>query len=243
MLSSTGSGHFIRNICELTLDFHLEHFNWWWFDILMTLTWNKCSIQSIREESAHEKKGLLIFFTGLCNFLGNKAKGTISKRVFQENKARQIFQKTYISYPLIRTCAYQGVRSFRFSETLACFVFLKYPFWDSPLCLITDDLWNCKVSQFSFFPKPLTRLMKLLYGHHSLLCDNRLTVFYWVRVVVGGTWSEKRDIVSFTEKNEVNRSKMFVSFRLFRWNWKLNLWGLLKPSDVIRKNGLTFRVE
>ena len=36
-------------------------------------------------------------------FVGNKAKGSISKRVFQENKARQIFRKTNISYSLIRT--------------------------------------------------------------------------------------------------------------------------------------------
>ena len=39
------------------------------------------------------------------NYAGNKAKGRISKRVFQENKAREIFRKTNISYPLIR-CAY-----------------------------------------------------------------------------------------------------------------------------------------
>ena len=39
-------------------------------------------------------------------------------------------------------CAYiyQGVRNVRFSENLACFVFLKHPFWDSPYCLITDVL-------------------------------------------------------------------------------------------------------
>ena len=51
-------------------------------------------------------------------FDGKKAKGRISKRVFQENKARKIFQKTNISYPLIstRTCAYQGVRNVRFLE-------------------------------------------------------------------------------------------------------------------------------
>ena len=36
-------------------------------------------------------------------FIGNKAKGHISKRVFQENKTRQIFRKMSISYPLIRT--------------------------------------------------------------------------------------------------------------------------------------------
>ena len=79
--------------------------------------------------------------------VGNKAKGRISKRMFQENKARQIFRKTNISYPLIRTrtCAYQGVRNVRFSENLACVVFLKYPFRDSPFCLITDELLNqCK---------------------------------------------------------------------------------------------------
>ena len=34
-------------------------------------------------------------------FFGNRAKGRISKQVLQENKARQIFRKTNISYPLI----------------------------------------------------------------------------------------------------------------------------------------------
>ena len=72
----------------------------------------------------------------------NKAKRRISKRVFQEDKPRQIFRKTNISYPLIRTrtCTYQGVRNVCFSENLACFVFLKHPFRDSPFCLITDDI-------------------------------------------------------------------------------------------------------
>ena len=36
-------------------------------------------------------------------FVSNKAKGQIPKRLLQENKACQIFQKTNISYPLIRT--------------------------------------------------------------------------------------------------------------------------------------------
>ena len=50
--------------------------------------------------------------------VGNKAKGRISKRIFQENKAHQIFRKTNISYPLIRTrtCAHQGVRMFVFRK-------------------------------------------------------------------------------------------------------------------------------
>ena len=33
--------------------------------------------------------------------VGSKAKGQILKRVFQENKARQIFRKMNMSYPLI----------------------------------------------------------------------------------------------------------------------------------------------
>ena len=58
--------------------------------------------------------------------VGIKAKGRISKRVLQENKARQTFRKTNIYFYLIhtRTCAYQGVRNIHFSENLACFVSL-----------------------------------------------------------------------------------------------------------------------
>ena len=89
-------------------------------------------------------KNLVPEICGEMHFVGNKAKGRISKRVFQEDKAHQIFRKTNISYLPIRTrtCAYQGVQNVRFSENLVCFVFLKHPFWDSPFCLITDDLTN-----------------------------------------------------------------------------------------------------
>ena len=45
----------------------------------------------------------------MIHFVGDKAKGRISKRVFQENNARQIFRKTNISY--------QGVRKFVFQKT------------------------------------------------------------------------------------------------------------------------------
>ena len=58
--------------------------------------------------------------------IGNKAKLRISKRVFQENKARQIFRKTNTSYCLILT--YQRVRNVHFSENLTSFVLLKQPF-------------------------------------------------------------------------------------------------------------------
>ena len=47
--------------------------------------------------------------------VGNKAKGQISKRVLQENEARQISRKTKISYE-------------HFSENLSCFVFFNTRF-------------------------------------------------------------------------------------------------------------------
>ena len=68
-------------------------------------------------------------------FVGNKTKEGISKRAifFPKNKHILFFMRK-------RTYAYQGVRNVRFSENLASFVFLEHPFWDSPFCLITDDL-------------------------------------------------------------------------------------------------------
>ena len=64
----------------------------------------------------------------LVLIVGNKAKGRISKRAFQENKSHQIFRKTNISYPVTRTrtCADQGVRNVCFSENLVC-CFLETP--------------------------------------------------------------------------------------------------------------------
>ena len=97
---------------------------------------------SIESEENVPYSEMPIFIGSVRQLPGNKAKGRISKRVFQESKARQNFRKTNISYLLIRTCtyAYQGVRNVCFSEILACFAFLKHPFSNSPFCLIPDEL-------------------------------------------------------------------------------------------------------
>ena len=61
------------------------------------------------------------------------------------------------------TSAYQGLRNFRFSENLACFVFSKHLFWDSHFCLITFLLHlnsiNCdhKHLQLAIEKKPLNK--------------------------------------------------------------------------------------
>ena len=59
---------------------------------------------------------------GILELIGNKAKGQISKRVFQEIKARQIFQKRNI-WKLVRVY---------FSENLM-FWFLETPVLRFPL--------------------------------------------------------------------------------------------------------------
>ena len=65
-------------------------------------------------------------FYNLSKLVGDKAKRLISKRVIQENKARQIFGKTNISHsPDTYTYVYQGG---------------KGPFWDSSFCLIAGEL-------------------------------------------------------------------------------------------------------
>ena len=56
-------------------------------------------------------------------FVDNKVKGRISKQVLRENKLRQIYRKTNISYPLISTlaCAYQGLRNIFRKFGVLCF--------------------------------------------------------------------------------------------------------------------------
>ena len=61
--------------------------------------------------------------------VGGKAKGWISKCVFQKNRVRQMFRKTNILWPLIRThtCAYQGVRNIRSFRKFGVLCFLETP--------------------------------------------------------------------------------------------------------------------
>ena len=87
----------------------------------------------------------MIILRGKCSdiltfreqFTGDKEKGRLSKRVL-------------ISTP----CAYQGVKNVHFSENLACFLFLKHPFWDLPFCLINYEIDsqypNIKLFEYSF---------------------------------------------------------------------------------------------
>ena len=132
---------YLLGVTEVTEDIY----NAFYFNNTVLLAISTGKLPIMRKIGDHLITGKKSFYkSNNCymslQLVGNKAKERISKRVFQENKARQIFRKTNISYPLIsaRTCAYQGLRKVRFSENLAYFVFLKHPFWGSPFWLITD---------------------------------------------------------------------------------------------------------
>ena len=66
---------------------------------------------------------------------------------------------------------YLGIRNVSFLENLACFVFLQHPFWDSPFCLITDDLWLrladiCKKLAYIDTRNMVISLMRLIQFNH-----------------------------------------------------------------------------
>ena len=66
-----------------------------------------------------------------------KQKGKSQNGCFKKTKHAKFSEKRIFLAPWY---AHVRVRNIRFLENLACFVFLKHPFWDSPFCLITDDL-------------------------------------------------------------------------------------------------------
>ena len=92
-------------------------------------------------------------WSALSKFVCNKAKEQISKRMFQKNKACQVFRKTNFSYPLIRTraCSYQGVRNVCFQKIWPALFFLKHPFRDSPfLPYLRRILWIYRIIHLMF---------------------------------------------------------------------------------------------
>ena len=94
-------------------------------------------------------------------FVSNKEKGRISIRVFQQNKACQIFGKKNKHFLAADTHMYVCVSGVKkcsgfFSENLACFVFLKR---DLPFCLITNELGQEFFFRYNFSVWKIKRSM------------------------------------------------------------------------------------
>ena len=143
--------------------------------------------------------------------------------------ARQIFRKANSSYPLIRTrtCTYQGV-NVRFSENLACFVFLKHPFWDSPFCLITDEFSHYRIftrtRNFLIEMYNYTLIMTKNISHSSMLWQKYFITF-------------ERVSTYFRPKLVRNRNKMFMKssgkiLKVFKHNRRCKLGYLFLVSTL-----------
>ena len=86
------------------------------------------------------------------SFLGNKAKGRISKRVFQENKARRIFRTNeHFLPPDTHTHVFisEGKKCSFFRKILRTLFSSNTRFENSPFCLITDTVFNGNLKPFA----------------------------------------------------------------------------------------------
>ena len=129
------------------------------------MAWKWVNAKLILRKSGFVSQSAIMFscFSHQCNrtvafisrrvwyidLVGNKAKGRILKRVFQENKACQ----TNISYTLIptRTCAYQGLKNVCISENLAAFFSWNTRFEIRPFALL-PTISNIRDSQAKIYP-------------------------------------------------------------------------------------------
>ena len=72
-----------------------------------------------------------------------REKGESQNGCFKKTKHVKFSEKrTFFTTWYAQVRAYQGIENVRFLKNLACFVFLKHPFWDSPFCLIADEVFD-----------------------------------------------------------------------------------------------------
>ena len=64
-------------------------------------------------------------------------------------------------------------RNVHFSENLGCFVFLKYPFWDSPFCLITNE----KILRFNNITRNVSQKMRFTRRNPETEFHRNLEIF------------------------------------------------------------------
>ena len=123
------------------------------------------------------------FLRKVC-FVGNKAKERISKRVFQENKARQISLKTNISYPLIRTCTcdYQGVKNVRSQKIWRALFSWNTRFEIRPFALLPALFELFTITNVSYKKVSLHNILSgVLLNNFMSMCHalrNQLTQFF-----------------------------------------------------------------
>ena len=92
------------------------------------ISWNLYNLQFL----------VVPFWITFSYHVGNKANWRISKPVFKKTKHTEFSEKRAFLTPWYAHVR-QRVRNVCFSGNLTCFVFLKHPFWNSPICLFNDE--------------------------------------------------------------------------------------------------------
>ena len=84
---------------------------------------------------------------------GESQNGCFKKTKHAKFFVKRVFITSWYAHIHIYTCAYQGVRKVRFSENLACFVFLKTRFEIRLFAILPTKYWRflvCIVTDLSF---------------------------------------------------------------------------------------------
>ena len=106
-------------------------------------------------------------------------------------------------------CACEGLRNVRFLGNLACFVFLKHPFWDSPFCLISHVfLSECLKNAFVWI---------LVYLKLQVVCP-KVFFMLFISLHFSYTWQmfALKKFTCFTFKNHY-LFYFFVRAKVFIW--------------------------
>ena len=129
-----------------------------------------------------------------CHFVGNRQKGESQSRCFKKTKHAKFSKNEHFLPPDTHTyVCVSGGKKCPFFRNLPCFFFLKHPLWDSPFCLITDDLLlnlsEMKLSasytlQFQTrFASQMSAMKRAstswnLFEFSSIVCEVNTTVFF-----------------------------------------------------------------
>ena len=110
----------------------------------------------------YKKTSAMKWFNGNPSVIGQKGSsqygGNKKQNMSNFLKKRTFLLTSWYGHTQKYVCV-SGVRNVRFSENLGRFVFLIPPFWDSPFCLITDELEKIMLATSIFFKEHAFKLL------------------------------------------------------------------------------------
>ena len=131
---------------------------------------------------------------------------------------------------------YQGLGNVCFSENLACFVSLLPPFWDSPLCLITDDLcitcFSNHLCHFvSYFGILQSAIVYYIYIKALVLCCSALMIAVAKRSDIAKALIKHCSNKTLFNQQNV-KGQVSSSYFMIFYEYVINIFMLLVASKV-----------